>query len=138
MSSFTVIFKKRCTCLNLTASMILPILLMCVISPRYSMVLNKPCVHGFTSLQPLFPHSAFFASKSNPSLFLLHTSTSITLMLIYVDDILIISSDNSLNSFPLLPLTSPSKTLYPFTTSWVFIFRAVIRARSSEFIATRT
>jgi Reverse transcriptase (RNA-dependent DNA polymerase) len=44
----------------------------------------------------------FIASTSDPSLFLCHTSTSITIVLIYVDDILLTGSDSSF----ILPLIS--------------------------------
>jgi Reverse transcriptase (RNA-dependent DNA polymerase) len=90
MSFFMMIYKRKYICLSLPGSSTPLIPLM---YPHQSALWHQALCTWFYKLITSLLTLGFLASKSDPSLFFLHTSTSITLVLIYIDDILITSSD---------------------------------------------
>eukprot|EP00268_Persea_americana_P067870 TRINITY_DN9389_c0_g1_i18.p1 TRINITY_DN9389_c0_g1~~TRINITY_DN9389_c0_g1_i18.p1 ORF type:complete len:262 (-),score=26.33 TRINITY_DN9389_c0_g1_i18:484-1269(-) len=67
-----------------------------VLLPNYdvlSMASNKPPEHGLKNSNNALSHLGFHPSSYDPSMFLHHASTRITILLVYVDDIIITGTD---------------------------------------------
>src|SRR6266540_3576463 len=92
MPFYMVFLKKRCLCANHLDLRILGIPTICVGLISSSMVLNKHLGHGIIALARFLSTHGFVASTADTSLFILRRPEVIIYLLVYVDDIIVISS----------------------------------------------
>lgn len=102
MSFYMMIYIKLSICINHWVSKILITQIICVACTNLSTVLSKGLVPGTSVLQTLSPQLNFITSP----LITLSSSTDMAYILIYVDDIIIISSSHDLRKLIMALLAS--------------------------------